>query len=454
MKKILWVTFTLFLIAPLKGEEFPDLITIELQKESYLKPVYIENTFSSSTKLPQDYLQEIESILRFNFEHNGRTRVMSQKDIGDGSYKHRRKAEEWQMFGVDYVFKLSLADHYLTVSVLSTKLDEIRFAEEIKLTQNLDKDRENLHKLSMHLHKALFNEEGIYQNKLLFTLKSKNALFPSQPWISEIYQCDWDGGNTRQVTDEKNYCVTPSYMEAKAPHGKNGYFYVSYKIGQPKIFWSTFKEKEAKRLTYLRGNQLMPCISPTGNQVAFINDAPGNPELFVQDFNPSIGAVGKPKQIFSCKKGVQASPTYSPDGKRIAFVSNKDGCPRIYVMDVPQNMGDISSKKPTVISRKNRENTKPCWSPDGSKIAYIAMVEGVRQVWIYDFNQDKEWQLTKGPGNKENPVWAFNSLHLVFNSVGNASCELYLVNLNQPKAVRIKPINGIKRFPVWVHNLK
>jgi TolB protein len=427
-----------------------EVISIELEKESYLTPVYIENTHSEQTTLTQNYLNEIEKILHFDFDHNGRTRVISQQEIGDGSYKKHRQAQEWRLFGVEYVFKLNLTGNYLTLSTLATLEDRVCFAEEIKLSGELAQDRVKIHECAQNLHQKLFNEKGIYLSQLLYTLKTKQSLNPDFPWVSEIYRCDWDGGNSEQMTHENSYCVTPTYLGKVSKHSKESYFFVSYKIGPPKIFWCALNDKEPKRLTYLRGNQLMPAISPKGDQVAFINDAPGNPELFIQDFKVGVGAIGKPKQIFSYKKGAQASPTYSPDGKHIAFVSNKDGCPRIYTIMVPDILASGKMNKPKLITKLNRENTKPSWSPDGTKLAYIGRVDGVRQVWIYDFVTEKEWQLTFGPGNKENPVWAFNSLHLIFNSVGNDSCELYMVNLNQPKAIRLKMTGGLKRFPVWI----
>lgn len=450
MKKIWFLILPFILFTSIFAEDVPEVISIKLQKECYLVPIYIENTHSSQTTLTQKYLSQLEDILRFDYNNNGRTRVISQKNIGNGEYKKNRLSEEWRLFGIEYVIKLSLNNNYLTLSALATLEDQICFAEEIKLSGNIDTDRFKIHQCAQNLHRKLFNEEGIYLCQLLYTLKTKQSLNPEYPWVSEICRCDWDGANPKQVTQDNNYCVTPSYLGKVDKKGKENLFYVSYKIGQPKIYWSSLSDPQAKRFTYLRGNQLMPAISPKGDQIAFINDAPGNPELFVQDFKPGIGSIGKPRQIFACRRGAQASPSYSPDGKSIAFVSNKDGSPRIYTLKVPE-IGSPKRNKPKLITKQNRENTKPSWSPDGSKLAYISKVDGVRQVWIYDFQSQQEWQLTYGPGNKENPVWAFNSLHLVFNSVGNASCELYLVNLNQPKAVRIRTTRGLKRFPVWIN---
>jgi TolB protein len=102
-----------------------------------------------------------------------------------------------------------------------------------------------------------------------------------------------------------------------------------------------------------------------------------------------------------------------------------------------------------LISKQNRENSCPCWSPDGTKLAYSAKTGGIRQIWIYDFATQEERQLTSGPGNKENPYWAPDSHHLVFNSTGEESSELYVVNLSQPDAVRITKGPGKKHYPAW-----
>ena len=104
---------------------------------------------------------------------------------------------------------------------------------------------------------------------------------------------------------------------------------------------------------------------------------------------------------------------------------------------------------PVLLTKRNNENTCPAWSPDGTKLAYSAKTNGVRQIWVYDFTTKEERQLTFGPGNKENPAWAPDSVHLVFNSTDATASELYLVNLNQPEALRISKGPGKKHYPSW-----
>lgn len=436
---------TSLMSAPKKSSE----IVIELKAPSPLLPVYLDSTRVDSTVISHELARQLEEILLFDLNNNGKTRTLSSSEVPE--YKKGRSSAEWQKLGVHYVITPSIKENYLTFSVLSSKEDKICYAEDCKLTGNISLDRTKIHQFMQRLHEKLFNEEGIYLNKILYTFKARNAsdaYYASV--VEEIYQCDWDGGNPKRLTFENSHCITPHPVLSKDGKSFDGFFYVSYKLGQPKIYWTKFGEKTPQRLSYIPGNQFMPCLSKNGDKVAFINDALGNPEVFLQDFRPGIGAVGKPRQISSNKRGVQASPVFSPDGRKIAFVSDKDGYPRIYVMDIPAAQSNVKDLKPYLITKLSQENTKPTWSPDGSKLAYVSKVDGIRQIWIYDFTTQQEWQLTYGDTNKENPQWAFNSLHLSFNSVANESSELYIVNLNQPKAIRIKVEPGIKRFPAWL----
>jgi TolB protein len=315
----------------------------------------------------------------------------------------------------------------------------------VALTGALGQDRQKLHKLSDAIHKALFQEEGVAYSRILYSYQNKAAA-GEESWSSEIIECDWDGENPKTITREKSYCVTPVLIPKGEGLTQDLFLYVSYKTGQPKIFIASLGEGKGKKVVDIRGNQILPAISKKRDKLAFVCDASGRTDLFIQSIQPEIGRTGTPKQLFSYPRSTQASPTFSPDGSKVAFVSDKDGAARIYSIS-----SEVSNKRPTahLITKKSRESSCPSWSPDGTKLAYSAKTEGIRQIWIYDFVAEEERQLTSGPGNKENPCWAGNSLHLVFNSSDNNSSDLYVVNLNQPDAVKITKGQGKKHYPTW-----
>jgi TolB protein len=432
------------------GEDM-DPIVVGLATDNPLEPLYLVPIISDQSDFDTAYIQKLDQILRFDIQHNGWTYLAKRDGISDnkvngGLFEDIGELSFWQKSRVSYVVKPSIKDKSLMAMILNVSGSSLKKIDKISLTGDLNQDRRSIHQLSDSITRALFAKEGIALTKILFTLKSK----PSQAkWVSEVWECDYDGGNPRQITKMDSYCVTPVYVPPKEGCATGNILYTSYQIGQPKIYIASLKEGKGQRLTTLRGNQLMPAISRQRDKVVFISDVTGNPDLFLQSFSPETGVTGKPQQIFSAKQATQGSPALSPDGNRVVFVSNKDGSARIYLIDIPKPGALLQDIKAQLISKRNRDNSAPSWSPDGKKLAYCANSNGFRQIWIYDFASKEEKPLTQGSGHKENPSWAPDSLHIVYNSADANQSELYLINLNEMESTKIPLLEGEKRFPCW-----
>lgn len=418
--------FLLLLFAPLFAEEE---IIVHLSNEEHLVAVYLMPIEEANSGFDGAYVRQLENVLAFDLKNNGKTALVSQKDASE------------------YVVIPSITNQKLTTTLTSTKSGAKQGVAGLALSGALAKDRRTLHSVADSLHEVLFGKRGVCDTRVLYTVRTRNGS-SSDDWVTEVWESDYDGANRRQVTHHNGLCVTPTYVPSAGGRAHH-LLYVCYEVGQPKIYATSVDNGESVRLSYLRGNQLMPVISPKKDQIAFISDITGNPDLFIQDFSLEEGLIGKPRQIFSAPQATQGTPTFSPNGERIAFVSNKDGTPRIYALKIPAPGVSLKEIHPMLISKENRNNTSPAWSPDGNKIAYSATTQGVRQVWVYDFTTGKEIQITDGYGHKENPTWAPDSLHLMFNSSTPTTSDLFLINLHQKSAVKITSGPGEKRFPAW-----
>lgn len=429
-----------------------DPIIVRLATETPLMPIYIAKIDKEETLLDPSYLQQIENILHFDFHANGMTRVVKNTSEKDQRVKKAfslasDEIAKWQAENLYYIIKPVLKGTSFKIQVLALNSLEIKATEPLSLKGQLSEDRKQIHKLSDTVFKSLFGKDGIATSHILYTVKHQTK---GEHYISEVWEADYDGANAHAITQENALCVTPVYLPPAPGFIASHFMYVSYKNGQPKVFLKPLKGGTSKRLSTLKGNQLMPVVSRQRDQVALISDISGNPDLFLLSFSPETGTLGKPRQIFAAPHATQGSPTFSPDGSRIAFVSNKDSVPKIYVMDVPSaNVKNIRDIKTTLINKQSRECTAPSWSPDGTKIAYTAMTSGTRQIWIYDFTTRQERQLTQGAGHKENPSWGPDSLHLTFNTSHKEQCDVYIMNLNQAEAFKVTSGSGDKRFPNW-----
>lgn len=435
MNKILFIL--LLGIAPLFCEEE---IRVELSTQEKLTPLYL-NRWHTSGQLSSAYVQELQNVLKFDMQYSGYSKVLPSDERIEKALSASDPNAAFQVQNCGsalHVFKGVVEEKKLSLFIFSPRTGKLKQFQNIELTGNSTQDRRQIHKLADAALKALFDKPAIANSRILYSVQLNPQ---DQNWRAEIWECDWDGGNAKQVTQERSYALTPVLIPFR-----DAFLYVCYKNGLPKIYISSFKTPAGRRLLDIRGNQLLPAISPQRDKIAFICDVSGRPDLFIQSLDSNGAPLGQAAQLFSFPNSAQASPSFNPDGSKLAFVSDKDGSARIYAIST-----QVGAKRnePLLITRANRENTCPSWSPDGTKLAYSAKSNGIRQIWIYDFASKEERQLTSGPGNKENPVWAPDSLHLLFNSTDPSSSELFLVNLNQPEAIQISKGPGKKHYPTW-----
>lgn len=434
---------------PLRAEESLQEIRVHLATSTPLQVAYIGKIHAQEPAFSSSYLSQLEAILNYDFNYNGSTKVLAKTPDKELLLSNKDFSNPlWKRGGISYVIRSTLEGKSLRSIVFNTQNGSVKTFPDVPLSGDLGEDRKYIHKVADAIYKALFNKEGVASTHLLFAYQVKNPRPDGSEWISEIWECDWDGANARQITHENSYCVTPVCLPQNRSFNNDKFLYVSYKLGQPKILLGSLKGGVGKRLIDLKGNQLLPTIAKQRDKIAFISNAGGRTDLFIQPLNPETGNVGKPVQLYSYPRSTQASPTFSPDGSKIAFASDKDGGVRIYVIS-----STPSETRPNavMISKQNKENSCPSWSPDGTKLAYSAKTGSNRQIWIYDFATQEEMQLTSGPGHKENPVWGPDSNHIVFNSTDNSNSELYIVNLNQPEAIKISRGPGKKHYPTWGH---
>lgn len=313
--------------------------------------------------------------------------------------------------------------------------------------------------------KIRFTHDTSSQNRPEFahnrSVANKTSEITGHQFSTEIWESLITGSQPRALFSVPALVVSPVFFTPKSTEHQQGtkqkqesVFYVSYESGQPKIYLGSLNEKKdrvriefiARQITGLPGNQLSPALSPSQKELLLINDSSGNPEVWLQDLNLVESKAFPPHLYFEEKNATQATALWHPDGKKIIFVSSMGGAPRLYSLDFPRKKGS----KPQLLTRQRGEATCPSISPDGKKIVYCVREPGrgsIRQLWVLDLETKTEKQITSGPGNKENPSWACDSHHIVFNMDFGQKSALYMIDLVKCTPILLTNFSSDVRFP-------
>jgi len=282
--------------------------------------------------------------------------------------------------------------------------------------------RQLVHRLSNEIILTLTGHAGIFLTRVVFVSDTSGH--------KEIYRCDYDGHNVRQLTKDKVLAILPRL----SPDGKKE-AYTSYKEGSPMLYLKDLASGSEKRLSGRSGLNSGVSWAPGGRTLAMTMSRKGNPDIYRVDLN------GKILKRLTTYWGIDVSPSFSPDGKRLAFVSDRSGSPQIYILDP-------AAGKTERLTFNGTYNTSPSWSRL-NRIAFVSRNNGNLDIFSMDTNGSGLRRLTENQGKNENPCWSPDGRHIVFSAKRDASYSLYMMNANGQNQRKISLFSGNHTCPSW-----
>ena len=150
-----------------------------------------------------------------------------------------------------------------------------------------------------------------------------------------------------------------------------------------------------KRITHSVGANTSPSWNPkTGQEVAFVSDRGGTPQLYTMD---AEGAEAQ--KVPLPDMGYVIDPAWSPNGQLLAFSWRRpNGNYDLYIMDVATH--DLVE-----LTRDAGRNERPSWAPDGRHMVFESTRTGTRQIWSMLADGTSARQLTSA-GQNESASWS------------------------------------------------
>jgi len=248
---------------------------------------------------------------------------------------------------------------------------------------------------------------------------------------SDLFMCDADGRNMKQVTHDHVYCVGPRWTA----DGKAAY-YTSYLDGRPCVYRVAVDGGPRQKVSSYLGLNAGASVSPSGAELALILSFPGNPELFLMQ----LGS-GTLTRLTRTQMAAEASPAWSPDGRQIVYTSDGTGRAQLYVME-------LATRQSRRITFRGSENLNPSWAKDG-RIAYATCRGGPYQIAVWDARNSESSETVSDGASHEDPSWAPDSRHIVCSQRDGNNASIYILDTLGDTPIRLFPLSGEWVSPDW-----
>jgi Tol biopolymer transport system component len=153
---------------------------------------------------------------------------------------------------------------------------------------------------------------------------------------------------------------------------------------------------QARQLTNAFGHSHGYGFSPNGSWISFESTMNNRNEIFMYDI---LDKTSHPI-IENDELTYQGDPVFSPAGHKLVFTSNslEKGKRQLYIYD-------LDWKKYYRITHDDMDKDDPIFSPDGSKIAYVARWENAWNIFIMDADGKHVRNVTKSYYDHVVPSW-------------------------------------------------
>jgi len=245
---------------------------------------------------------------------------------------------------------------------------------------------------------------------------------------SELWVMDWDGDNPKQLTKHGAIALAPTW----SPDGKQLVF-TSFLRGAPALFVLTPHEGYLRLLWDKGGVNSSATFSPDGQNIAFASSHDGNTDIFVLSIDG-----GTPRRLTTAR-GIDTQPAWAPNGRQIAFTSTRSGTPQIYLMDA-----DGSNVRR--LSFDGGFHDEATWTHDGTRIACTTKVGGKFQIATINTVTSQRTVIT-APGNNESPCFSPDGSMIAFSSDRTGTPQIFITDADGvPHQLTTE---GTNHSPTW-----
>jgi len=177
---------------------------------------------------------------------------------------------------------------------------------------------------------------------------------------------------------------------------------------------------------------------PAQTKIAFTSGKGRTSDIYI------MNADGSEQENLTNNPALNETPCWSPDGTKIAFTSNRDGenNSEIYVMNA-------DGSDPVNLTNNPAKDSYPCWSPDGEKIAFSSLREKKPGIYIMYADGSEQMRLTTEMDFY--PCFSPDGAKMAFTSYRGTErkVEIYVMNADGSKQTRLTNNSARDMYPCF-----
>jgi TolB protein len=136
------------------------------------------------------------------------------------------------------------------------------------------------------------------------------------------------------------------------------------------------------------------------------------------------------------------TPRFSPTEQAITYLAYVDGIPRVYLYN-------IDTQQREMIGTFRGMTFSPRFSPDGNRVIMSMAEDGNSEIYTMDLRTRRVRRLTNHPSIDTSPSYSPNGEQVVFNSDRGGSQQIYIMDSGGGNVRRISFGSGRYATPVW-----
>ncbi len=224
--------------------------------------------------------------------------------------------------------------------------------------------------------------------------------------------------------------------------GSNGKIVFMHNDTQRDIYVANADGSGVVQLTNDVNSDYDPAWSPDGTKIAYAHETTktqtqgGTFDIYVMDADGSNVTRVTTDDITN-----ESRPTWSPDGSKIAFEKWTANGEEIYTMNA-DGSGIVQ------LTNNSVDDSHPAWSPDGSKIAFVSYRYSNYEIYVMNADGSSQTRLTNDAGWDDWPDWSPDGKKIVFaTNRSNSNFEIYSMNADGSSQTRLTNDSAYDSLP-------